>query len=55
MKRKYDKPTMHVVLLQHRTTLLAGSVIGPDEPNKPAAARGFDDLDDFDNFDDLDR
>ena len=25
MKRKYDKPTMRVVLLQHKTTLLAGS------------------------------
>ena len=46
MKRKYDKPAMHVVLLQHRTTLLAGSVINPDEPNKPAAARGFDGWDD---------
>ena len=53
MKRKYDKPTMRVVLLQHKTTLLAGSnpVINPDEPNKPAAARGFDGFDDWDDWD----
>ena len=44
MKRKYDKPTMCVELLQHSTTLLAGSnpVINPGEPNKPAGSRGFE-------------
>jgi hypothetical protein len=32
MKKKgYQKPTMKVVILQHRTQLLAGS--GLDEPN----------------------
>ena len=44
MKKNYLKPTMSVVLLQHQTTLLAGSydVIGPGEPNTPAGARRFD-------------
>ena len=53
MKRKYDKPTMRVVLLQHKTTLLAGSnpVINPDLPNKPAGARAFDGFDDWDDWD----
>ena len=51
MKRKYDKPTMRVVQLQHKTMLLAGSdkgyeVIGTGAPNQPAGSRGFDDLDD---------
>ena len=50
MKKEYIKPSVLVVLLQHRTTLLAGSnpVINPDEPNKPAGARGFDGFDDWD-------
>lgn len=48
MKKEYQKPTMKVVLLRHRTMLLAGSdVIPPGEPNKPAAARRFD-WDDWD-------
>ena len=53
MKRKYDKPAMRVVLLQHKTTLLADSnpVINPDLPNKPAGARGFDGFDDWDDWD----
>ena len=51
MKKEYMKPTMRVVLLQHKTTLLAGSVINPDEPNKPAGARGFDGFDDWDDWD----
>lgn len=47
-KQTYQKPTMQIVLLQHRTMLLAGSdkgyeVIGTDEPNLPAGARIFDD------------
>lgn len=60
MKRKSDKPTVRLVLLQHRTTLLAGSnpVINPGEPNKPAGVRGFDDRDDrdddWDDWDDWD-
>ena len=50
MKKKYMKPSVQVVLLQHRITLLAGSVIGPDEPNKPAGARAFVDVDDWDDW-----
>ena len=50
MKKEYINPSVLVVLVQHRTTLLAGSnpVINPDEPNKPAGARGFDGFDDWD-------
>ena len=51
MKRKYDKPTVQVVLLQHRTTLLQSSnwdTIPQGEDNRPAAARGFDGFDDWD-------
>jgi hypothetical protein len=53
MKRKYDKPSMHVVLLQYQHQLLAGSgkgyeVIGTGEPNLPAGARDFDDWDEDD-------
>ena len=38
MKRKYDKPAMRVVQLHHRSTLLAGSVIGPGADNEPPGA-----------------
>ena len=53
MKRKYDKPTMRVVQLQHKTMLLAGSdkgyeVIGTGAPNAPAGSRGSDDWGDDD-------
>ena len=56
MKRKYDKPSMHVVLLQYQHQLLAGSdegyeVIGTDEPNLPSGARDFDDWDEDEFFD----
>ena len=53
MKRKYDKPAMHVVLLQHKTTLLAGSVINPDEPNKPAGAPDLFEDSEFEEMKDL--
>ena len=51
MKRKYDKPTMTVVQLQHRTMILAGSnpVINPGQPNSPAGTRQFDGFDDWDD------
>ena len=48
MKKEYMKPAVLVVELRHRTMLLAGSnsdVIPPGEPNKPAAALGFDGID----------
>ena len=44
MKRKYDKPTVQVVVLQHRTTLLQSSnwdTIPQGEDNRPAGARLF--------------
>lgn len=52
MKKKYMKPSVQVVLLQHRITLLAGSnpVINPGPPNQPAGARGFVDFDDWDDW-----
>ena len=61
MKRKYDKPTMKVVVLQQSTQLLAGSVRGLSNnadlneeigaSSEPARARqnsGWDDRDDWD-------
>ena len=53
MKRKYDKPTIQVVLLQHRTTILSGSekswdVIGQGEDNAHAGARQYNDGIDWD-------
>ena len=53
MKRKYDKPTMCMVKIQHQRMLLSGSnegdqgyeVIGTGEPNKPAAVREFNGID----------
>ena len=53
MKKNYLKPTMSVVLLQHQTTLLAGSyhVMGPGEPNSPAGARGYRGGIDWDDWD----
>ena len=44
MKKNYQKPTLQVVQLQQQTQLLAGTndgVIGPGQPNLPAAARGY--------------
>ena len=37
------KPSVQVVRLHHRTTLLAGSVIGPGADNEPPGAPLFDD------------
>ena len=56
MKRKYDKPSMHVVLLQYQHQLLAGSgkgyeVIGTDQPNLPAGARQYNGGIDWDDWD----
>ena len=41
MKKTYIKPEQRVVLLQHKTMLLAGSVINPGVPNAPAGLSGF--------------
>ena len=60
MKKTYIKPEQRVVLLQHKTMLLAGSVINPGENNAPAGARQYngdidrDDRDDRDDWDDWD-
>ena len=43
MKKTYIKPEQRVVLLQHKTMLLAGSVINPGENNAPAGSRIRDD------------
>lgn len=43
MKKTYIKPEQRVVLLQHKTMLLAGSVINPGVPNAPAGSRIWDD------------
>ena len=55
MKRKYDKPSINEVLLQHSATLMTGSVqvISPGQPNKPAGGRGFDSFDNWDYLDDF--
>ena len=47
MKREYTNPTVQVVQLQHRTTLLAGSVIGQGGDNKPSAAPEFEEMKDL--------
>ena len=47
MKREYTNPTIQVVKLQHRTTLLAGSVIGQGGDNKPSAAPEFEEMKDL--------
>lgn len=55
MKKTYIKPEQRVVLLQHKTMLLAGSVINPGENNAPAGARQYNgdiDWDDRDDWDD---
>ena len=49
MKKTYIKPEQRVVLLQHKTMLLAGSVINPGVPNAPAGSRIRDD--DWDDWD----
>ena len=57
MKKTYIKPEQRVVLLQHKTMLLAGSVINPGENNAPAGARQYNgdiDWDDRDDWDDWD-
>ena len=53
MKKTYIKPKLHVVQLQHKTMLLAGSVINPGENNAPAGSRIRDDDwdDDWDDWD----
>ena len=43
MKKTYIKPEQRVVLLQHKTMLLAGSVINPGDKNVPAGSRIRDD------------
>ena len=43
MKKTYIKPEQRVVLLQHKTMLLAGSVMNPGKPNVPAGSRIWDD------------
>lgn len=43
MKKTYIKPEQRVVLLQHKTMLLAGSVIKPGENNAPPGSRIRDD------------
>ena len=55
MKRKYDKPTMCMVKIQHQQHLLQASnqgyeVIGTGEPNQPAGAREFNGID-WDDWD----
>ena len=49
MKKTYIKPEQRVVLLQHKTMLLAGSVINPGGNNAPAGSRIRDD--DWDDWD----
>ena len=44
MKREYTKPTVLVVLVKHRTALLAGSVIGQGGDNMPSAAPEFEEM-----------
>ena len=51
MKKTYIKPNLCVMLLQHKTMLLAGSVINPGDKNVPAGSRIWDD-DWDDNWDD---
>ena len=43
MKKTYIKPEQRVVLLQHKTMLLAGSVINPGENNATPGSRIRDD------------
>ena len=52
MKKTYIKPEQRVVLLQHKTMLLAGSVINPGDKNVPAGSRIRDDDwdDDWDDW-----
>lgn len=54
MKKTYIKPEQRVVLLQHKTMLLAGSVINPGVPNAPAGSRIWDDDDWDDDWDEDD-
>ena len=54
MKKTYIKPEQRVVLLQHKTMLLAGSVINPGVPNAPAGSRIWDDDDGDDDWDEDD-
>ena len=51
MKKTYIKPEQRVVLLQHKTMLLAGSVINPGENNAPAGARQYNGDIDWDDWD----
>jgi hypothetical protein len=43
MKKTYIKPNLCVMLLRHKTMLLAGSVINPGDKNVPAGSRIWDD------------
>lgn len=54
MKKTYIKPEQRVVLLQHKTMLLAGSVINPGDKNVPAGSRIWDDDDWDDDWDEDD-